>query len=166
MAMRMFPIQSKSNCHSRSRQEMLPHPAAFGPAAPAATGEEDFPPVLRLLTYNLFLRRARIPRKHASSLQRTGVLAVGRSKSANGAAMCCQFGMICSVHGAHVWVGTTMTPVLGPGWYPWLSVPRIVRDCDGVSPIVLSSGFGEKLNWNSIQEKVASGNQRGAVKSQ
>ncbi len=129
MAMRMFPIQPKWNCHSPSRQEMLPHPAAFGPAAPAATGEEDFPPVLRLLTYNLFLRRARIPRKHASSLQRTLVLAGGKIKECK---WCCQFGMICSVHGAHVWVGTTMTPVLGPGWYPWLSVPRIVRDCMGL----------------------------------
>lgn len=36
---------------------MLPHPAAFGPAAPVSAESADFPPVLRLLTYNLFLRR-------------------------------------------------------------------------------------------------------------
>lgn len=37
-------------------EEMLPHPAAFGPAAGPLGEGEDFPPVLRLLTYNLFLR--------------------------------------------------------------------------------------------------------------
>eukprot|EP00439_Symbiodinium_sp_Y106_P069699 s2_g12.t1 len=50
-------IDLSSIVPTKFAEEMLPHPAAFGTAPPLPTERAaDFPPVLRLLTYNLFLR--------------------------------------------------------------------------------------------------------------
>lgn len=73
-------------------------------------------------------------------------MSFGRGKI-NHCKWCCQFGMICWKHGAHdCWyysdacIGTRM-------------IYMIIKDCQGVSPLVLSLGCGEKLNWNSSQER-------------
>ncbi|CAE7268910.1 unnamed protein product [Symbiodinium natans] len=50
-------IDLSSIVPTKFAEEMLPHPAAFGTPPPLpADRAADFPPVLRLLTYNLFLR--------------------------------------------------------------------------------------------------------------